>query len=100
MKKKRITKHNIKIRQEYARRILDGEKTFEVRYNDRDYQRGDILEMRIIDKDDKPVYLQPDPKLADDYCVMIRKISYIHTGYGMAEGFVILGLEEAPLDET
>ena len=36
----------LKIRQEYLERVLLGEKTFEIRKNDRNYQEGDILVLR------------------------------------------------------
>lgn len=36
--------HKLKIGNEYLLRLLDGTKTFEIRYNDRDYQVGDILD--------------------------------------------------------
>ena len=35
--------HNLKIEEEYLNAIKNGSKTFEIRYNDRDYQVGDIL---------------------------------------------------------
>ena len=36
----------LKIRQEYIVEVLLGNKTFEIRKNDRDYQVGDILVLR------------------------------------------------------
>lgn len=36
-------KHNLKILPEYFNAIDSGEKTFEVRFNDRNYQVNDIL---------------------------------------------------------
>lgn len=36
-------KHNLKILPEYFDAIVSGKKTFEVRFNDRDYQVDDIL---------------------------------------------------------
>jgi len=37
--------HRIKIHPKYVERILSGQKTFEIRKNDRDYQVGDRLSM-------------------------------------------------------
>lgn len=44
--------HNIKLNHNYADAVMNGDKTFEIRYNDRGYQRGD----RVIftDEEDKP----------------------------------------------
>lgn len=33
--------HEIKLRTEYFYNVLNGDKTFEIRYNDRNYQKGD-----------------------------------------------------------
>jgi len=35
--------HHLKIEEKYLNAIKDGSKTFEIRFNDRDYQVGDIL---------------------------------------------------------
>lgn len=74
--------HNLKIKKKYADRILTGEKTFEVRLNDRDYQKGDIIKFRVIDKK-MPKQGEPYHEIED----MEFLISYIHTGYGMSNEF-------------
>jgi len=38
--------HDLKILPKYYRAIEKGTKTFEVRFNDRNYQVGDILELK------------------------------------------------------
>ena len=40
--------HRLKIHPNYLDRLLDGTKTCELRYNDRDYQTGDILEFESL----------------------------------------------------
>lgn len=42
--------HKVKIRPEYYEPVISGKKTFEVRYNDRDYQVGDALLLREWDE--------------------------------------------------
>lgn len=78
--------HQIKILKNYADRILSGEKDFEVRLNDRDYQKGDTLLFTVIAGEDGVKTI--------GYSVMKREIKYIHTGLGMKENYVILGLKE------
>lgn len=41
----------LKIRQEYLEKVILGEKTFEIRKNDRNYQVGDILVLREYEGD-------------------------------------------------
>lgn len=73
--------HDIKIETKYLLRILNLTKTFEVRLNDRDYQAGDILHFKEVRED----------ALCKDYSQR-RKITYVHSGLGMKDGHVVLGL--------
>ena len=41
--------HVIKIQKEYAEAVFLGEKTFEVRNNDRGYQKGDLIVFQVMD---------------------------------------------------
>ena len=41
--------HSLKIRKEYFNRVLNDQKTFEVRINDRDFQVGDKVQLREIE---------------------------------------------------
>lgn len=41
--------HELKIKEEYFNAIIRGEKTFELRKNDRDYQVGDLIHFKQID---------------------------------------------------
>lgn len=38
--------HELKILPEYFRAVVSGEKTFEVRFNDRNFKKGDILHLK------------------------------------------------------
>ena len=38
-----IKRHELKILPEYFNAVICGEKTFELRKNDRDFQRGDVV---------------------------------------------------------
>ncbi len=42
--------HTLKIRPEYFEAILDGTKRFEIRKNDRGYQKGDIVYLEEIEQ--------------------------------------------------
>ena len=40
--------HSIKIRESFANAVNTGEKTFEVRKNDRGYQKGDTVKFTVL----------------------------------------------------
>lgn len=45
-----INAHNLKIKPQYFKDVVDGKKTFEVRYNNRDFKVGDILVLEEFDE--------------------------------------------------
>ena len=75
--------HELKILPKYYEAVLMGNKTFELRKDDRDYRVGDTV--RLYEWNG--VYLDSAP--------LERRISYILRDcpeYGLMEGYVILGL--------
>jgi ASC-1-like (ASCH) protein len=76
--------HRLKVLDVYWGPLESGEKPFEVRWNDREFQRGDHLEFVKVDRDgiELPCILQ------------YRTISYVLTGgrFGIEAGWVVLGL--------
>lgn len=71
--------HKLKIQQCYLENILNGRKTFEIRYNDRDYQVGDRIWFLVADRD-------------IESCKY--KITYIHAGLGLKDGYVALAIQK------
>lgn len=63
---------------------LDGDKPFEARFNDRGFQRGDLLHLREWDPDTK-TYTGREA---------LRLISYVLSGWGVQAGHVVLGLRD------
>ncbi len=43
--------HNLKIKPQYFKDVVSGDKTFEVRKNDRDFEVGDIITLREFEND-------------------------------------------------
>lgn len=77
--------HELKIYPTYYKAVSNGEKTFELRKNDRDYQVGDILNLKEWDGNKYTGHS------------MMRRISYIYSGngnYGLSEGYCILGIKK------
>lgn len=86
--------HKIKIKYKYYRDVLNGDKTFEIRKNDRDYKVGDIIQFVPV-ADDSDMIIPHNP---NEY-----KITYVFHGgeYGLEEGYCVFGIaptiEAAPV---
>lgn len=81
-----MANHKIKIKEEYYTEITNGNKTFELRKNDRDYQEGDTIEFIVLKENG-------EQKTSS----RIYKITYILKGvpeYGLADGFCIFSIRE------
>lgn len=86
--------HELKIKQQYADRIANRVKKFEVRKNDRDYQVGDIVRFKVLDDGYIYEHINNSHPLTDTKWEII----YIHAGLGMEKDYVILGIE--PYERT
>lgn len=76
--------HYLKTWAPYYRRIESGEKRFEVRKNDRDFQVGDMLILQEYDPH-MEIYTGPE---------MIMTVTYIlHGGnFGIEDGYVVMAI--------
>jgi hypothetical protein len=77
--------HLLKINSRHLARILKGQKLFEIRFNDRDYQVGDAIHFHVLD--DNPDYMHGKFNPHCDW-----RINYVHSGLGMQEGYVALSI--------
>lgn len=83
--------HKLKLNIEFCDAVFSGEKTFEVRYNDRGYQTGDRIKFIPIDSHGDIVR----HKIAKtEY-----EITYILNGWGIKNGYVVLAIKELPFTE-
>ncbi len=76
--------HDLKTWPAYYRGLEEGTKTFEVRYDDRDYKVGDVLSLR-----------EWSPELGYTGRAMRRRVSYVLSGdeyAGIVEDYVVMGL--------
>lgn len=78
--KKEPTIHELKILPEYFEAVVSGNKRFEIRKNDRNYQKGDILRLNEYQ----------DGQYTGD--VHVAEITYI-TDYAQQDGYVVLGIK-------
>lgn len=79
--------HLLKIQEPYANAVADGRKTFEVRFNDRGYQAGDTIKFYAVL--DRSFTMLRHPIYGRTF-----QITYVHSGLGMADGYVVLAIKE------
>lgn len=82
--------HHIKLSHHYADAVLCGQKNFEIRYNDRGYQRGDKVVFTVVD-DSKITISHP---LSHETFI----ITYLVHGYGLEKDWCVFGIR--PLKGT
>lgn len=84
--------HELKTWPVYFQAVKSGEKPFEVRKDDRYYTVGDILHLREFEPSDR-CYTGDELK---------RRITYKLSGpgFGIEEGFCVLGLAIDPPEES
>jgi hypothetical protein len=75
--------HELKIKQNYFNDIRVNDKSFEIRKNDRGFEVGDILLLKVIDE------------VTEEYTGhdMFIKVMYIHKGLGLADGYVCMSIK-------
>jgi len=97
-----MTTHKLKLPEPYFSAVFSGDKTFEVRRNDRGYQRGDTLVLWDV----------TSCECGSDTCPRVRpaierRVSFVFAGDpnlrdlgGITPGYVVLGLAAVPADTT
>ena len=70
--------HDLKIEDEYLENLNNGTKKSEIRLNDRDYQKDDIL--RFIRY---PVFEKVEH---------LFEVTHVHSGLGLRENYVVLSV--------
>ncbi|MCR5160220.1 MAG: DUF3850 domain-containing protein [Lachnospiraceae bacterium] len=83
--------HIIKLSDEFADAILFGDKTFEVRENDRGYQKGDLVQFDVIDK----YQISTGHPLTEE----TYRITYVLNGWGIEPKFVVFGIKNVRGEE-
>lgn len=87
-------KHELKTWPVYFDAVARGEKTFEVRRDDRGFQKGDLVRL-LRTSERMPHQVDYDYDGKPNYEIT-REISYVLTGgqFGIEPGYVVLGLKE------
>lgn len=84
--------HKIKILVPYADAVAEGRKNFEVRYNDRGYNAGDLVKFTVINNDGITFFTHPLNNKT-------YRITYVFSGMGIKDDWVVFGLGEVKDDK-
>lgn len=76
-----IIDHILKIDESYANAIMSGDKLFEIRFNDRGYQRGHKIKFTCN--------LRPH-----EIDKMVYEITYLFHAFGLEDGWCVFGIKE------
>ena len=79
--------HKLKISEDFANAVLSGDKTFEVRENDRGFQKGDVVIFQVVERGACRVEYFNHP-LNGVEC----EITYVLSGWGIEQGKVVFGI--------
>lgn len=95
-----MVEYKLKCWPQYFDAVERGEKPFEVRRDDRGFQKGDILILQRT-REDNNFYIDYDPNGRVRH-ELRRIITYILTGgqLGIEPGYVVLGLAKAKITQT
>lgn len=80
--------HRLKILDIFADDILEGNKTFEQHYNDRNYQKGDFIKFVVVDGEG---HVSRHPLGRE-----LFQIIYFLEGWGLKDGYAALGIQRLP----
>lgn len=75
--------HVLKLQKDFCDAVYNGEKLFELRYNDRGFQRGDLIRFVAMDGEEKIEHPIND-------CEYV--ITYVLAGWGLQRNFVALSI--------
>lgn len=80
-----IQTHNIKLNQKFCDAVYCGDKSFEVRLNDRGYQKGDRIVFEAVN--DAGLTVEHEVNRA------AYKITYLLHGWGLKNGYCVFGIK-------
>lgn len=78
--------HNIKLLEGFCNAVLCGEKCFEIRKNDRGYQKGDLIHFIPTTNSGVGFFHEVEKD--------VYEITYVLGGWGLQEGYVVFGIKK------
>ena len=90
--------HHIKLKEQFCDAVLSGEKPFEIRRNDRCYQKGDHIRFVPIKNFSVEEFSSTIPF---DHPIKDKEyeITYVFSGWVISQDYVVLGIKEVQNNE-
>ena len=79
--------HRIKLSEDFAEAVLNGDKSFEIRKNDRGYQKGDTVIFKVVERGGMAMEVFNHPLSGIEF-----EITYVISGWGLQDGYVVFGI--------
>lgn len=92
--------HELKILHKYLLDVDLGNKTFELRKNDRDYQVGDLIRFIDIREDDSTAKNQIEPNIDENTLYRITYVLKDVEKYGLDRDYCILAIKKLDIKEA
>lgn len=92
-----VTVHVLKLKEQYVRPIIECMMRYQVRYNDRGYQAGDLVRFVVVDRNGEPLTAANEA----EYCTVDEidlisqryyRVDYVSTMEGLKSGYVVFSI--------
>lgn len=78
--------HELKLNINFCDDVLYGNKSFEIRFNDRNYESGDLIKFIPVRDNGEPCY--------HEIGFYIYGIMYVLDGWGLKDGYVVFSIKK------
>lgn len=80
---------------------MNGSKTFEIRENDRGFQKGDRVQFKVVpDHSGISDWTYKNSSIVSELEHKVYEITYVINGWGLKNGFVAFGIREKEGEEV
>lgn len=92
-----MTTHYIKLKEQFCDAVLSGEKPFEIRKNDRQFQKGDHIKFLPVNETGELLFIDGKEVPSVDHPITDKEyeITYVFSGWVIPQDYVVLGIKEA-----
>lgn len=92
----KLTTHYIKLKKQFCDAVYFGDKPFEIRKNDRCYQKGDHIKFLPVNETGDLLIIDGKKIPSVDHPIEDKEyeITYVLSGWGLERDYVVFGIKE------